>query len=1149
MKKRFLSFLIVMCMFLINIPANATCSAGINGNGTGGIYIDINSAPYTTFAGYSYGEYAYTSQGCAWFASARVNQLTGKGNVIRSATNWWNNCGSYGFSRGSTPKAGSIICLTKGGSEHVAIIEKIEGSTAYISEGGYGSAGASHGYCTIRTVNVSQIASQYATASFGGYSLLGYVYFGDKTTTVTPPTGAWIWSDKTVAAVGEEIAFNYNATGATDFVLGIDKVGVGRVQTVDIGTSDWYRTSFSEPGTYTIYAMCCNSAGHMDSNYITFTIVSPEKSRSVAGDFNGDGLDDYATLFDYGNGRIQWHVFLSTGSGFSEEIWRESLSDYGYYASCTSGRVAAGDFDGDGKDDVAVMYDYSTGSEIHVFLSTGSSFKSWQSWYSDRTSYKSSHVTGRFVAGDFNGDGKDDIATMYDYTDGSEIHVFLSTGSSFKGWQSWYSDKTSYKSSCIDDRMVAGDFNGDGKDDIAIMYAYDTYNTHMHVFLSTGTSFKGWDTWYKDTTSYSVNCVNGRITAGDFNGDGKDDIATMYDYGDSKCEMHVFLSNGKKFEGWYDWSEDTSFSANAVTSRFVAGDFNGDGRCDVAAMYDYDRTYVIFHMYISEGTKFNHEWWNKIDNYNANRISNTVGYSDSYSATFKFTKKDITPTVKPTAIATAIPTAKPTATAIPTAKPTPTVKPTVTPTPTETPYDGLAVTAKKVTAKAGSEVEIPISISKNPGIAGFKFKISYDKSVLIPISITKGSAFGNGTLNSNINQGGDLSNLDEVTAYWSNPSNVSADGEMFTVKFKVSDNATDGTYPITLTYEDGDITNQTFDNINPKIINGAVTLTKVKKGDIYEDGVVNTKDGVLLSQYLAKWNINFTENQMTAADVYEDGVVNTKDGVKLSQVLAKWDNVTLSSEISASADGIAVSIPNIDTNAGEYVDVPVTLSKNSGIAGFNFNINYDTSALTPVSITAGDILSDGTFTSNLLQDINLSHLECVTAYWNNPSNITDNGTLFTIRFKVNENASGILPITVTYNDGDICNQEFENINADITNGAINVSASVAGKYYEIASAKITNVSGEEVDTIPQNGNFTVNATINELAKYSGNAKLYCVLYDDNDLLVSITNADISDKTNYEFAIPNINKNIAKIKLFVWNTFSGMKPLSDCVAIE
>ena len=1076
------------------------------------------------------------SRQCAGFAEYMGYAIFGS---KVSTSNGWTK---YTSSSGITLEPGDIIRY----SGHSAMVWYTSGDTLYVAEANWWDN--QKRWCQVHFgkswSSVSQVKSN-----------LTYIWKHPANVTpstpTSPPTGAWIWSDKTVAAVGEEIAFNYNATGAVNFFVGVNKEGVGRVRTVDVGTSDWYRTSFSEPGTYTIYAMCCNSAGHMDSNYITFTIVSPEKSRSVAGDFNGDGLDDYATLFDYGNGRIQWHVFLSTGSGFSEEIWRESLSDYGYYASCTSGRVAAGDFDGDGKDDVALMYDYSTGSEIHVFLSTGSSFKSWQSWYSDRTSYKSSHVTGRFVAGDFNEDGKDDIATMYDYTDGSEIHVFLSTGSSFKGWQSWYSDKTSYKPSCIDDRMVAGDFNGDGKDDIATMYAYDTYNTHMHVFLSTGTSFKGWDTWYKDTTSYSVNCVNGRMTAGDFNGDGKDDIATMYDYGDSKCEMHVFLSNGKKFEGWYDWCEDTSFSANAVTSRFVAGDFNGDGRYDVATMYDYDRTYVIFHMYISEGTEFNHEWWNKIDNYNANRISNTVEYSDSYSATFKFTKKDITPTAKPTAKPTPIATAKPTpiATAIPTAKPTPTVKPTVTLTPTETPYDGLAVTAKKVTAKAGSEVEIPISISKNPGIAGFKFKISYDKSVLIPISITKGSAFGNGTLNSNINQGGDLSNLDEVTAYWSNPSNVSDDGEMFTVKFKVSDNATDGTYPITLTYEDGDITNQTFDNINPKIINGAVTLTKVKKGDIYEDGVVNTKDGVLLSQYLAKWNINFTENQMTAADVYEDGVVNTKDGVKLSQVLAKWDNVTLSSEISASADGIAVSIPNIDTNAGEYIDVPVTLSKNSGIAGFNFNINYDTSALTPVSITAGDILSDGTFTSNLLQDSDLSHLEYVTAYWNNPSNITDNGTLFTIRFKVNENANGTLPITVTYNDGDICNQEFENVNVDITNGAINVSASVAGKYYEIASAKITNVAGEEVDTIPQNGNFTVNATINELAKYSGNAKLYCVLYDDNDLLVSITNADISDKTNYEFAIPNINKNIAKIKLFVWNTFSGMKPLSDCVAIE
>ena len=1014
MKKRFLSFLIVMCMFLINIPVNATCSAGINGNGTGGIYIDINSAPYTTFAGYSYGEYAYTSQGCAWFASARVNQLTGKGNVIRSATNWWNNCGSYGFNRGSTPQAGSIICLTKGGGEHVAIIEKIEGSTAYISEGGYGSAGASHGYCTIRTVNVSQIASQYATASFGGYSLLGYVYFGDKTTNVTPPT-AILSINKSDYAKNEDVTFTFGGENVSNvFTLGIYKDN-NRIDTVNVNGSTYTR-SFSEVGNYSAYMTSYNNANYADSNWIYWEVYESDFIPTTINIYNNHIYSLYEQV-------VSW----KTAKEFCEKMG-------GHLVTVTS------------KDESDFINQLSKNGKVkRYWLGATDEDGKWK-WVTGETF----NFVNWCVGEPNNAGNVEHYMDLYDNSNWND------------------SENNSSYGFILEVELP--------------LTSTDTiqYNNHKYVRYDFPLNWTEAETFCKQQGGH---------------------LATITSEAENNAIKQLL--------------------ENAAMDRYWIGAKRTNDKWAWVSNEDFQYT----NWYVNEPN-------NTLGIENYLEIYNNTGWNDNKNcrlANGGFICEIENSDTKPT--------------------PTPTVKPTVTLTPTETPYDGLAVTAKKVTAKAGSEVDIPISISKNPGIAGFKFKISYDKSVLIPISITKGSAFGNGTLNSNINQGGDLSKLDEVTAYWSNPSNVSADGEMFTVKFKVSDNATDGTYPITLTYEDGDITNQTFDNINPKITNGAVTLTKVKKGDIYEDGVVNTKDGVLLSQYLAKWNINFTENQMTAADVYEDGVVNTKDGVKLSQVLAKWDNVTLSSEISASADGIAVSIPNIDTNAGEYIDVPVTLSKNSGIAGFNFNINYDTSALTPVSITAGDILSDGTFTSNLLQDSDLSHLEYVTAYWNNPSNITDNGTLFTIRFKVNENANGTLPITVTYNDGDICNQEFENVNADITNGAINVSASVTGKYYEIASAKITNVAGEEVDTIPQNGNFTVNTTINELAKYSGNSKLYCVLYDDNDLLVSITNADISDKTNYEFAIPNMNKNIAKIKLFVWNTFSGMKPLSDSVTIE
>lgn len=82
-----------------------------------------------------------------------------KGNIVRAGTNWWNGGnGREGFQTGQTPLAPAIVCW----SNHVAILEKIEGSTAYISEGGTGYSDAAHGYCGIFTTNVSNIASRNA---------------------------------------------------------------------------------------------------------------------------------------------------------------------------------------------------------------------------------------------------------------------------------------------------------------------------------------------------------------------------------------------------------------------------------------------------------------------------------------------------------------------------------------------------------------------------------------------------------------------------------------------------------------------------------------------------------------------------------------------------------------------------------------------------------------------------------------------------------------------------------------------------------------------------------------------------------------------------------------------------------------------------
>ncbi len=146
--------------------SQATCSAGIMNNGLNGIYININAAPYTTLAQTT--SVAYQRGGCAWFASSRAKQLTGKNISIHGPANWLNSkYANYGFTKGTTPRAKSLAIYPN----HMFVVEQINGSTATISEGATPMSDPAHGYCIIRTLPVSSLAGLY-----GG--IRGYVYLG-----------------------------------------------------------------------------------------------------------------------------------------------------------------------------------------------------------------------------------------------------------------------------------------------------------------------------------------------------------------------------------------------------------------------------------------------------------------------------------------------------------------------------------------------------------------------------------------------------------------------------------------------------------------------------------------------------------------------------------------------------------------------------------------------------------------------------------------------------------------------------------------------------------------------------------------------------------------------------------------------------------
>ena len=210
--------------------------------------------------------------------------------------------------------------------------------------------------------------------------------------------------------------------------------------------------------------------------------------------------------------------------------------------------------------------------------------------------------------------------------------------------------------------------------------------------------------------------------------------------------------------------------------------------------------------------------------------------------------------------------------------------------------DTFMIQVGNITGKPGDEIDIPIVITNNQGIAGFKFRLHFDNTKLLPISIMQGDVLHAGSITSNLQSDGDLSHLDYVTSVWASTSNITGDGVMYSVRFKIKDGTDNEITLLTVSYSPGDVINQTLDVLKPEVTQGRVEINTFIYGDIYTDGVINSKDVVRLAQYLAGWSTTLlSPAELSAADVHSDGVINSKDVVRLAQYLAGWP-VTLGTQ-------------------------------------------------------------------------------------------------------------------------------------------------------------------------------------------------------------------------------------------------------------
>jgi len=274
-------------------------------------------------------------------------------------------------------------------------------------------------------------------------------------------------------------------------------------------------------------------------------------------DMNGDGYSDLILHQVYGSPIIG--VQLSNGDGtFKAPV---------YYTPTTVNQTSvflaavSGDFNGDGKPDVALLSltpPTVTGgtntNNLTIFLNTGSGGLKQAASYVLNATPDTNQST-LLVAGKLNGDDETDLAVIYrGTTSGTAVPYFATGGGSFKAGSSYTLNGAPYSA-------AIGEFTTSGYGDIAV-----TTPKGIQVLLgSSSGSFTVASTPYPLPYGTSV-------AVADFDEDGKLDLAAL-----GNSQLLVFWGEGNG-----SFASNSAFSQSSSTSM-IAADINGDGLVDLAA--------------------------------------------------------------------------------------------------------------------------------------------------------------------------------------------------------------------------------------------------------------------------------------------------------------------------------------------------------------------------------------------------------------------------------------------------------------------------------------------------------------------------------------------------------------------------------------
>ena len=299
-------------------------------------------------------------------------------------------------------------------------------------------------------------------------------------------------------------------------------------------------------GSHNVSVLLGNGAGGFAA---AVNFGAGEGARSITtGDFNADGKIDIATANSGSTSTVS--VLLGDGTG-------------GFAAAVNLGTASAvrcvttGDFNADGKLDLATAN--SASNNVSLFLGNG------LGGFAAAVNFGVGFGPFSVTTGDFNADGKLDLATANTGTNNG-CSVLLGNGTG--GFAPAVYVGPGHRRYSI----TTGDFNADGKLDLATANG-DSSLVNVSMLLGNGTG------GFAAAMNFAAGDTPNLITTGDFNADGKLDLATANVLSNN---VSVLLGNGTG-----GFATAVNFGTDRDPQSVVTGDFNGDGQLDLATANEF----------------------------------------------------------------------------------------------------------------------------------------------------------------------------------------------------------------------------------------------------------------------------------------------------------------------------------------------------------------------------------------------------------------------------------------------------------------------------------------------------------------------------------------------------------------------------------